>query len=122
LHVAEALVDPRYLSRSHAIQYRSYRMTQVSVSYDGALFAVYRRPLEDGKPWPTWRSTRGDSFSCAGSSGLWLPHVPDLLADCKLVPLAADDRPPPHQRYSYRHGGWPVEDGPLIAYPAQDAA
>ena len=121
LRVAAALLDPRYLARTHAIQYDGIRLTQVSVSYDGALYAVYRRPIEDGKPWPAWRSIRGDSCSRDGFSGLWLPHVPDLLAPCKLVPLAANDRPPPHQRYHYRHSGWPVADGAPIAYPAQGA-
>jgi len=92
---------------------------QVSVSYDGTLFAVYRRPFEDGKPWPAWHSTRGSGCGRDGLYGLWLPHVPDLLALCELVPLAGDDRPPAHQRYRYTSGGWPIEDGAPIPFPAQ---
>lgn len=120
MKVAEALIDPRYLSRSHAIQYRladDSRATQVSVSYDGNLFAVQRRPLQGSEAWPAWRSTRGSGSGRDGHFGLWLPHIPDLMSECELVPLAADDRPPAHQRYRYIRGEWPVEDGAPIVYP-----
>jgi hypothetical protein len=117
MKVAEAIVDPRYLSRSHTIQYLAHRLTQVSVSYDRALFAVYRRPSVDGDPWPPWQSTRGDCCSRYGFTGLWLPHVEDLLAECSLVRLAKKDRPPPCQRYIYSRGGWPQELGAPIPYP-----
>ena len=122
LRVAEALVDPRYLARTHAIQYRSHRLMQVSVSYDGELFAVKRYPSEEGQPWPAWRSTRGDGCGRDGFYGLWLPHVPDLLLTCELVRLAPNDRPPPHQRYRYTGNGWPIEDGAPIAFPARGVA
>jgi hypothetical protein len=116
MKVAEAIVDPRYLSRTHAIQYLAHRLTQVSASYDGTLFAVYRRPSKDGDPWPAWRSTRGDCCSRTGFSGLWLPHVSDLLSPCSLVRLAKNDRPPPCQLYIWR-GAWPKEDGAPVLYP-----
>lgn len=117
LRVAEAIVDSRYLARTHAIQYRAHRLMQVSVSYDGTLFAVSRHPYEEGQPWPAWRSTRGSGCGPEGFYGLWLPHVPDLLCTCTLVRLAANDRPPPHPRYRYSPGGWASEDGAPIPYP-----
>lgn len=122
MKVAEALLDPRYLSRSHAIQYlrHQHRLTQVSVSYDGELFAVFRNPSNDGDPWPVWHSTRGSCCSRDGFTGLWLPHVPDLLAECTLVRLAKNDRPPPCQLYTWR-GNWRTENGAPISYPQKGA-
>lgn len=122
MRVGEALLHTWFIARSHAIQYRrdsdSGRTVQVSVAYDGALFAVCRSPSRAGGAWPAWVSCRGSSYGRDGTAGLWLPHVPDLIAACELVPLALDDRPPPFQRHD-RDCGHLV--GAPIPYPTSMA-
>lgn len=121
--VATAILDARFLAGTHAIQFTSttprpnrevapYDIVQVTAVEDDRPFLLYRRrgafrskmrrmgevmppsvptTLED--PWPSWGITRGNVTDHQGHYGLWLPHLPDLLAECVIVPLADEDRP-----------------------------
>ena len=107
MKVAEAIVAPRFLKGTHAIEYvrptsevqlLAYRTIQVAVAVDRddrqmliERHRGFRATMSD--PLPRWVAIRGSGVNDQGFYGLWLPHLPDLLTECKLVPLAPGDRP-----------------------------
>ena len=109
MRVAEAIVAPRFLKGTHAIEYvrstsevqvqlLAYHTIQVTVALDRhdhrMLIERHRRigaTMSD--PLPRWRAIRGSGIDDQGFYGLWLPHLPDLLTECRLVRLVPGDRP-----------------------------
>lgn len=107
IRVAEAVLSPKFLDGSSTIEYTlpdakpddGYYICQVSIArpLGESPFAVERHRSFKAKltdPWPTWCVTRGSGCGPGGFYGLWLPHIETLLADCRLVALAANDRVP----------------------------
>lgn len=103
MRVAEVVLDHRFLTGTHAIEYcrrtgheDAYYISQVSIVDARSIFMVcrYRKFMSVvSDPMPVWRSCRGTGADKYGFYGLWLPHLSDLLAECNLVPLSPTDRP-----------------------------
>ena len=107
MRVAEAILIPAFLDGSAAIEYveadakpdDAYYIRQVSIArpYNEAPFTIERHRTFKAKstdPWPTWHVIRGLGVGENGFYGLWLPHLETLLATCRLVTLADNDRVP----------------------------
>jgi hypothetical protein len=107
MRVADAITNPKFLDGTQAIEYDTadwagnsslgaYTVRQVSVAKDktGRFLVERHRTFKSvsNSPWPKWHAIRGSSAGEYGFFGLWLPHLNDLLADCKLVELDTADR------------------------------
>lgn len=104
MKVGQATTSPRFLRGTHAIEYivqgcekyGAYGIRQVAVANDGQPLCIERHRGFKSKPedpMPRWVVIRGSGACREGFFGLWLPHLNDLNAECKLVPLKKDDRP-----------------------------
>lgn len=101
LQVAAAILDPRFLSGTHAIEYGdpakgAYHVHQVRVANDGSPMLIERHRGFKAKltdPWPPWRVLRGHGVCDQGFYGIWLPHLPTLVAPCRIVALDPNDKP-----------------------------
>ena len=112
MKVGQAINSPKFLKGTHAIEYRvvypgqknpedAYNIRQVAAANDGAPLCIERHRDFNSKvtdPYPRWVVIRGSGItrktkdSASGFYGLWLPHLDDLTAECKLVPLKKGDR------------------------------
>lgn len=115
MRVADAISHPGFLAGTHAIEYDTDRygvnadahtIKQVAVARDrsGRLLVERQRPFKSfaNSPWPKWENLRGIGGGRDGFFGMWLPHLDDLLADCKLVELDETDRVPPKEKHADR--------------------
>jgi hypothetical protein len=97
MRVAEAILHRSFLEGRTAIELvEGETALQVAAAdCDGPILISRWRSMfaTSARKMPRWCAIRGTRYNSDGGSGLWLPHLPDLLAKCKLVPLKKDDLP-----------------------------